>query len=109
MVSQPVSDVLALFLCSAESDPEFAALPVCNGRLQPLPTALLVALSIQCRIRLRDGLDAAITATHVARGVLETYIRLLFLSPQVVYRKLPHHESFRIPGKTCCVGTIRST
>ena len=39
-VSGPVSEKLASFLRSAETDPEFAALPVRNGRLQVRPIAL---------------------------------------------------------------------
>eukprot|EP01051_Picozoa_sp_SAG22_P002853 SAG22_NODE_131_length_18561_cov_10.941387_9_plen_1481_part_00 len=86
MGSTDVSKKLAAFLRSAETDPEFAALPVRNGRLQPLPVSLLVALSAQCRIRLRELLDAAVVEHHVARGVLETYVRLLFLAPQSCFK-----------------------
>ena len=49
--------------------------------MQPLPVSLLAALSVQCRIRLRQLLDGAVDEHHVARGVLETYVRLLFLAP----------------------------
>ncbi|SPQ99143.1 unnamed protein product (mitochondrion) [Plasmodiophora brassicae] len=100
--SQVVADRVVRFLNDDSKDARLSwqTLPgqlVFSGRTKPLQTALLYNLSIQCRNRIASGfmdrlLDPPTMQIGASKimppGLLETYVRLLYIAPFALHNHL---------------------